>query len=50
MFNQGSQKALRALLSYPEKAFLYVGIVATILFGILDYLYRRVQPLLPLIL
>ena len=28
---------------YGNKAFLYVGIVATILFGILDYLYRRVQ-------
>ena len=28
---------------YKNKAFLYVGIVATILFGILDYLYRKVQ-------
>lgn len=28
---------------YKNKAFLYVGIVATLLFGILDYLYRRVQ-------
>lgn len=28
---------------YKNKAFLLVGIVATILFGILDYLYRRVQ-------
>ncbi len=28
---------------YKNQAFLYIGIVATILFGILDYLYRRVQ-------
>ncbi|MGJ5631180.1 hypothetical protein [Nostoc sp. CALU 1950] len=28
---------------YKNKAFLYIGIVAIILFVILDYLYRRVQ-------
>lgn len=28
---------------YKNKVFLFIGIVVTVLFGILDYLYRRVQ-------